>query len=238
MCGRYYLLSPADLLKSRFLLDAGSGAIRPRYNIAPGQDTPVIVYDDGRVLRLMRWGLVPSWATDPANVSRTINARVETAATLPSFREPFRKRRALVPANGFYEWKKEPDRRRPFAVRRKDGAPFAFAGLWDRRRAPDGKTLETFTILTTDASETVAKIHDRMPVILTPETENLWLDPKIEDPAKLATALASPGAAALEAVEVSPAVNSPENDGPEVLEPPFSSAPPASRQRSLFEEDF
>ena len=236
MCGRYYLLSPADLLKARFLLDVLEDPGPPRYNIAPGQNAPVIVYDDGRVLRPMRWGLVPSWASSPSEISRTINARVETAASLPSFREPFRTRRALVPANGFFEWKKDPGRKRPFAVRRKDGAPIAFAGLWDRWRSPDGETLDSFTILTTDANEAVAKLHDRMPVILTPETEKLWLDPARTTPAELAPALKAPGAAALEATEVSPAVNSPKNDGPEVLEPPSEPAAPRPRQRGLFED--
>ncbi len=208
--------------------------VSPRYNIAPTQDAPVIVYDGGRVLRPMRWGLVPSWAPDPSDISRTINARVETAAELPSFRESLQRRRALVPATGFYEWKKEGDGRRPFAFRRRDGSPFAFAGLWDRWRARDGTALDTFTILTTDANHVVGGVHDRMPVILTPETESLWLDPAIEQPAKLAPALASPGSAALEAVEVSTAVNSPKNDGPEVLESPTSA--PAPRQRGLFED--
>jgi len=165
----------------------------------------------------MRWGLVPSWSKDAAAGYRMINARAETAPEKPSFRGPFRKQRALIPADGFYEWKQEGTGKTPFALRLASREPFAMAGLWDRWRAPDGAELLTFTILTTSANPLVAGIHDRMPVILPREAEAAWLDPG-SSPETL-KALMVPHVGTMEAVPLSTAVNNPRNDGPEILRP-------------------
>jgi len=216
MCGRYYLISPAELVATRF--HAGEPPpFRPRYNLAPQQDAPVVVDGGAPKLVMMRWGLVPSWSKDAAAAYRMINARSETAAEKPSFRGPFRKRRALVPADGFYEWRREGSGKTPFALRLASGEPFAMAGLWDRWRAPDGAELVTFTILTTSANALVASVHDRMPVILPREVEEAWLDPKA--PPEALRALLVPFAGRMEAVPLSTAVNNPRNDGPEILRP-------------------
>ena len=216
MCGRYYLISPAEIVATRF--HAGEAPpLRPRYNLTPQQEAPVVVDGGTRRVVLMKWGLVPFWSKEAAAGARMINARAETAPEKPSFRGPFRKQRALVPADGFYEWKREGERKRPFALRLASGEPFAMAGLWDRWRAPDGAELLTFTILTTSANPLVAAVHDRMPVILPPESEAAWLDPKSLPEAL--KALLVPYAGRMEAIPVSLAVNNPRNDGPDLLNP-------------------
>ena len=191
MCGRYWITSPADVLISRFRVRGEAIPLRPRWNAAPGQELPVIHFGDGeaRLLEPMRWGLVPAWALDPEDAGRPINARAETAALKPSFRESFRRRRALVPADGFYEWKRYGNKAQPFGFRARSGVPFAIAALWDEWHPRKGLPLRTFALLTTDASPDVVRIHDRMPVILEPEAENLWLDPRVEDAASLAKVL-------------------------------------------------
>jgi putative SOS response-associated peptidase YedK len=240
VCGRYYLLSAGDLLKKRFRLSGGLSPFAPRFNIAPSQDAPVIVDKGaGRVIVPMRWGLVPSWAADPSVGFKTINARAETAASKASFQEPMRSRRALVPADGFYEWKALAGSRtkQPHAIRLKSRAPFAFAGLWDRFTPGNGPPLSTFTILTTSANATVAPIHDRMPVILSPGAEEAWLDPRVEDVRALAPLLVPYDAAAMEAVPVSSAVSSTANDGPECLAPPAAEPlPDVARQRGFWDD--
>lgn len=217
MCGRYYFFTPADILSERFRL-AGVPPLRPRYNIAPQSEAAVIVAEEGaRRLATMRWGLVPSWSKDAASASRMINARAETAPEKPSFRGPFRRQRALVPADGFYEWKREGTGKRPYALRLSSREPFAMAGLWDRWKTPEGGELLSFTILTTAASPFVSSVHDRMPVILPREAEATWLDPgQSEGTLK---ALLVPYAGELEALPLSTAVNNPRNDGPELLAP-------------------
>jgi len=216
MCGRYYLISPAELVATRF--HAGEPPpFRPRYNLAPQQDAPVIVNSGARRLVMMRWGLVPSWSRDATAGYKMINARAETAPEKPSFRGPFRKQRALIPADGFYEWKRERGGKTPFALRLATGEPFAMAGLWDRWRSPDGAEILSFTILTTSANALVADIHDRMPVILSREGEEVWLDPTA--PSDGLKALMAPYPGTMEAVSLSTAVNNPRNDGPEILRP-------------------
>ena len=179
MCGRFLLHTPVDTLQRAFGF-AERPNLRPRYNIAPTQTVPIVRQKDGggRELALVRWGLIPSWAKEAGIGGRLINARAETVAEKPAFRGAFRKRRALVPADGFYEWRKrEGDRpKQPLLVRRRDGQPFAFAGLWEHWRGPEGE-VETCTILTTEANAALAPIHDRMPVILDPACYDRWLDP-------------------------------------------------------------
>jgi putative SOS response-associated peptidase YedK len=226
MCGRYTLSSPADLIADLFGL-AETPELAPRYNIAPTQEVPVVRVleavagegDSRRQLDLLRWGLVPFWADDPAIGNRMINARAESVATKPAFRQSFRKRRCLVVADGFYEWKKEPEGKQPYRIHRRDGRPFAFAGLWDRwtdRRpgAGDAPPLDTFTILTAEAAPEIASIHHRMPVILDPADHDLWLDPAVTDVDRLQPLLALRDASFLAAYPVSKLVNSPANDVP------------------------
>jgi putative SOS response-associated peptidase YedK len=245
MCGRYWLTSPADVLISRFRVRGEATPLHPRWNAAPGQDLPVVRLAGAgeRLLEPMRWGLVPAWAADPADAGRPINARAETAAAKPSFRESFRRRRALVPADGFYEWKRYGPVALPFAFRAKSREPFAIAGLWDEWRPREGSPLRTFTLLTTDASADVAPVHDRMPVILEPDAEDVWLDDALEDGARLSEVLRPLPAGALEAFAVSPRLNSPEYDDPSVQEPSTPAPPKPTRpkrpesgvQRNLWE---
>ena len=247
MCGRYWITSPADALISRFRVRGEPAPLRPRWNAAPGQDLPVVRLSEAgaRVLEPMRWGLVPAWVVDPEDAGRPINARAETAATKPSFRESFRRRRALVPADGFYEWRRRGPESVPFAFRAKSREPFAIAGLWDEWHPREGPPLRTFALLTTDASADVAPVHDRMPVILEAGAEALWLDAGLEDAARLHELLRPLPAGALESFVVSPRLSSSRMDDPSVQEPsappvpkPPSSARPAGRpQRSLFEDE-
>ncbi len=246
VCGRYWLVTPFDVLASRFHVRGERTRLAPRWNAAPGQELPVVRADasarGARVLEPMRWGLVPSWAGDPGDAGRPINARAETAATKPSFKEPLRRRRVLVPADGFFEWKKGDRGREPFAIRLKSRRTFAFAGLFDEWKLRSGPPLRTFAILTTQPNELVGALHDRMPVILSPQGEDLWLDPEVEDPARLAPLLVPLDAGAMEAFPVSGHVNAPAHDDPSVLDPlppepaPLPTAPrQRPSQRSLWE---
>ncbi len=221
MCGRYTLATQLELLEPRFGVDAGSAPSIPRYNIAPGQMVPVVSVEHGRNLTMMRWGLVPSWAKDKSVGYRMINARAETVAEKPSFRKALESRRCLVPADGFFEWRKEQGGRVKTPVRfvLKDRSLFAFAGLWERWKQPDGKDLLTYTIITTEANELVRPVHDRMPVILGRDDEGRWLEKptgKGKPPVEL---LAPFPADMMEVYEVSTAVNSPKNDIPACIQP-------------------
>jgi putative SOS response-associated peptidase YedK len=211
MCGRYTLTAEQEALQVALGVE-GLVHPTPRYNIAPTQEVPVIVAPEGRLEgRTLRWGLVPSWAKDPSIGNRMINARSETAAEKPSFRGPFRRSRCLIPADGFYEWRKEEAGKVPFWIHMEDQGPFTMAGLWDRWRDPHGASLETFTILTTEPNELLRPIHDRMPVILGPEDRRAWLDPRAS--IEGLKALLRPHPAGPMAVrEVSTRVNSPTND--------------------------
>lgn len=230
MCGRYTLALPLSRIVDAFRVSQVTmEEWPPRYNIAPTQAAPAVVRDgEGeRRLGLLRWGLVPGWADDPSIGNRMINARAETAASKPAFRNAFRRRRCLVPADGFYEWRK-PDSgkgaKTPFHIRRADGEPLAFAGLWERWRPRTGEgegggePLHTFTLLTTAASEWMKPLHHRMPVILEPEEWADWLDEEAE-PEALESLVQAPRHPPLEAVEVSTRVNSPGNDDEGCVEP-------------------
>jgi putative SOS response-associated peptidase YedK len=224
MCGRYMLTTPVDALRQLFLFEERPN-LMPRYNIAPTQDVPVVrLSRDGptsdgirRELIMARWGLVPFWADDLGIGNRLINARRETVDTMRSFREAYQRRRCLVPADGFFEWRKEGKARQPLLFRRKDQSPFAFAGLWERWRNPsDDTVVRSCTIITCPANELVAPIHDRMPVILAPEHHARWLDSAATDARSL---LAPCPAAWLECFPVNPRVNSPRHDDPECIQP-------------------
>jgi putative SOS response-associated peptidase YedK len=203
-------------------------ALGPRYNVAPTQPLRVVLQrDDGRFVELHRWGLVPSWSKGPGQVgARLINARAETVARNPSFRASLLGRRCIVPADGFYEWRREGRARQPFLIRPRDGRPLSFAGLWAPWRDPvSGEWLLSSTVITTAANETVGRLHDRMPVILPPATWRAWLDPQLRDGDALEHLLNKPQARPLELVAVSPLVNSPHNEGPALIEP---QQPPAT----------
>lgn len=176
MCGRFTLFTDPELLAERFQASLPADELRPRYNAAPTQQLPVILNDGPPAIQLLQWGLVPFWAKDPAIGSRMINARCETLTEKPAFRAAFKKRRCLVLADGFYEWQKTPDGKQPMRITLAAGEPFAMAGLWENWNAPDGSLLRTFTIITGEPNELVAPIHNRMPAILLPEHEAIWLD--------------------------------------------------------------
>lgn len=176
MCGRFTLFTDPEHLAERFQASLPADELRPRYNAAPTQQLPVILNDGPPAIQLLQWGLVPFWAKDPAIGSRMINARCETLTEKPAFRTAFKKRRCLVLADGFYEWQKTPDGKQPMRITLAAGEPFAMAGLWESWNAPDGSPLRTFTIITGEPNELVAPIHNRMPAILLPEHEAIWLD--------------------------------------------------------------
>ena len=219
MCGRYTNTGEIRDIRIQFNLDE-IFALSPRYNIAPGQEVPVIVNADGvRKLAMMRWGLVPSWAKDPSIGNRMINARAETVAQKPAFKRLLGKRRCLVLADGFYEWRREGKRKFPMRIVLKDTRPFAFAGLWDAWKRAEGDELHSFTIITTEANELLRPIHDRMPVILDGESGAKWLDPELTEPRLLTVLLLPLASELMEAYEVSTMVNSPANDRPECISP-------------------
>jgi len=213
MCGRYTQTTSLKELKERFGFSQPSFELRPRYNIAPTQEAPVIINQDGRQLRMFKWGLIPYWSKDSAMGNKMINARAETVAEKASFKRPFQRSRCLVLADGFYEWRKEPGGKTPIRIVLKSREPFALAGLWDTWQAPDKKLVDSFTIITTQANDVMRPIHERMPVILKKDDEGLWLDPKA-DGKKLTQLLIPCTDEILETYEVSKSVNSPANDAP------------------------
>ncbi len=224
MCGRFTLrTAKKTLLKQWEIARDETPDLAPRYNIAPTQAAPAIVADGSlRALRMMTWGLAPSWAPDAAGAARRINARAETLRDRPMFRGLLDRHRALIPADGFYEWSAPAPgqrARRPWHITRRDGAPFAFAGLWTRWTAPDGVPVDSFTILTGAPNADVRAVHDRMPILLAPADAALWLDPERpfdRGPAALLRALPD---GSLRLTPVSPAVNSPRHDSPDCLTP-------------------
>ena len=224
MCGRYTVRAHARKLVERFraeIADAAGIGLFPRYNVAPSQPVPVVIVPSSGVerrLTKMRWGLVPSWSKD-AN-SGIINARSETVATKPSFRNGFKRRRCLIPADGFYEWKAIGEKtKQPFYIRMADEEPFGFAGLWEHWQDANGNELETCAIITTAANELMATIHDRMPVIIDPTDYDRWLDHHDEDTVRVVDLLRPYPADAMIATPVSTYVNKPQNEGPRCVAP-------------------
>src|SRR5215472_4089996 len=235
MCGRYRLTAKERWLSSYFNLDPEDVAWAARWNMAPTDEVATIRQDhkaSKRIFSKMRWGLIPYWAKDASISSGTINAMSETAAEKPAFREAIRRRRCLVPADGFYEWKRVVSgRKQPYSIGMADDGLFAFAGLWDRWNDPAGKVLESCTILTTEANALLKDIHDRMPVILSPDDYDSWLDPGETNPAHVADLLKPFDARLMGVYPVSSAVNSVKNDGPECA---LEVQPESSRQAKLF----
>jgi putative SOS response-associated peptidase YedK len=246
MCGRYSITTPVEGLRQLFRFAGPSLNLQPRWNVAPTQDAPVVrlAKDGQRELRMLRWGLVPFWAKDISGAARMINARGETVADKPAFREALKARRCLVPADGFYEWETLGDKpsKQPLLFRMADGKPFAFAGLWERWRPRDGGApVETFTIVNTAANAIMARYHDRVPIVLAPEDYAAWLDPGTD----ARPLLKAPPSEWFTATRVSTRVNSVRNDdeacvtpvtGPEPLPPekPKKAVARDSRQGSLF----
>ena len=220
MCGRYAFFSPAEAVKRTFALDLLPD-LTPRYNIAPTQSVPAVrVAEEGRrALVMLHWGLVPHWASERAIGNRMINARCETLAEKPAYRDAFRRRRCLVLADGWYEWQPAPGGKQPWFVRLRDQRPIAFAGLWERWKDPAGELLESCTIVTTAASDSIRKIHDRMPVVLPEQSWDRWMDPAYSDTEALSKTLGPYDPKALKAWTVSRQVNTPKNEGAKLIEP-------------------
>jgi putative SOS response-associated peptidase YedK len=222
MCGRMTFTIDLSELAGIFpWLIVPDVQVAPRYNVAPTQPVPVVANDGKQRLDFYIWGLIPSWAKDPRMGSRMINARAETIAEKPAYRAAFRRRRCLVLVDGFYEWRKEPGSsgKTPMYIRMKSKEPFALAGLWERWHSPHGDEILSCTIITTTPNSLLATIHDRMPVILPPETFDEWLDPGEKPPQALEPLLKPYPADGMEAYAVTPMVNSPINDSPECILP-------------------
>jgi putative SOS response-associated peptidase YedK len=215
MCGRYRLSRRKQIIEEHFDSVSGDEEWSPRYNIAPTQPIPVIRQNPKepvRELSVMRWGLIPSWANDASGAARMINARSETAATKPAFRESLKSRRCLIPADGFYEWVRDGKTKQPFCFEVNQGQLFAFAGVWDRWKDAKGTTIETCSILTTTPNAVTAAVHDRMPVILDRDGYDLWLDPGMRDVSVASELLKPCDARLMRSYPVSTRVNHVAND--------------------------
>jgi putative SOS response-associated peptidase YedK len=220
MCGRFVQDIAPELLATLYNLPAVP-ELPPRYNIAPSQQVAVVRQDAAarRDLTPLRWGLIPPWAKDPAIGHTMINARSETAHEKPSFRQALKSRRCLIPANGFYEWRKQGKERLPHFIHRRDGGLLSLAGLWERWTSPEGAPLETCTILTTAANALIKPFHERMPVLLEKTTFDLWLDREVVDVARLVELFRPSPDELLDVYAVSQAVNSPRHDAPDCIRP-------------------
>ena len=230
MCSRYFLDADGNVIAYTFRVPLNE-RVKRRFNIAPTQEAPVVRADGGggREIAILRWGLVPYWAKDLKVGTKMINARSEGVEGKPAFREAVKARRCIVPASGFFEWQGEPGRKQPWAITVPDMPLFAFAGLWERWKAPAGEAVETFTIVTTDANEAIARIHDRMPVILPMDAVDTWLTAPPDEARKVLQPYAGP----VNLRAVGKHVSNVNNEGPECLddaEPAWDEAP---RQQTL-----
>jgi putative SOS response-associated peptidase YedK len=230
MCGRYLILSSPQAFRRLFGYREQPN-FPARYNVAPTQPVPIVRLANGeRQFALVRWGLIPPWVKDPRTFTLLVNARAESVNAKPAFRNAMRRRRCLFPADGFYEWKDDGGRKRPFCIRTKDRAPIAFAGLWETWMGPNGEEVESAAIVTTQANRELAELHSRMPAIVPERAFDLWLDCGAFDEAT-ATALLDPAPEGLlESYEISTAVNRTANDGPALIEPASAEQPPAPPQ--------
>jgi putative SOS response-associated peptidase YedK len=217
MCGRFTLFTDFPILQERFDFD-NEIEVRPRYNIAPSQDILTVVNDgDKNKAGLLKWGLVPVWAKDKKIGYKMINARGETVNEKPSFKRLLKRRRCLIVADSFYEWKKTEEGKQPLRIKLKNDEPFGFAGLWDRWEQ-DGEEINSCTIITTKPNSLMEEIHDRMPVILNKESESIWLDRTIDESEYLKRLLSPFDSEQMEAFKVSTLVNSPKNDIKEAID--------------------
>ncbi len=218
MCGRYTMHHSPAQVEMRFGITQAQTTPTERYNIAPTQAVPLVIEaDGGRFLDAMQWGLIPSWAKDPGIGNKLINARAETLMEKPSFKTALSRRRCIIPADGFYEWKREGTARQPMHIRRKDGELFGFAGLWEEWQHPDGTPLRTCTIITTTPNDLMASIHDRMPAILMQEDEAAWLNVGLHKPVEVLGLLHPYRADLMEAYPVDRRVNVPTVEDPALL---------------------
>ena len=249
MCGRYLIISTPEAIRQFFRYPEQPN-FPARYNIAPTQPVPIVrLFEGKRQFTLLRWGLIPSWVKDPRGFTLLINARSESVNDKPAFRNAMKRRRCLIPADGFYEWSEQGGRKRPYLVRPLDGGPIAFAGLWENWMGPNGEEMETVAIITTEASSDIAHVHHRMPVIVPPEAFDFWLDCANVDAVTAAAVLVPTRPGLIEAYEISTAVNRVANDSPTLIErvmaepPQPDETPPArpgrktkkdERQSSLF----
>jgi putative SOS response-associated peptidase YedK len=218
MCGRF-TLEPTLTFYERFEITNRLDGLTPRYNIAPGQLVPVVIAHSPNRVVLMRWGLIPHWAKDQKSAYKMINARIETLTQKPTFRGLLARNRCLVPASGYYEWKAEGTTKTPYYIHPADGSFVAFAGLYDTWTSSTGEELQTFTIVTRDADDTMARLHHRMPVVLAREDEQAWLDPAVTAPTQAVDILAHSAGVPLDAYPVSRMVNTPSVDGKVLIRP-------------------
>jgi putative SOS response-associated peptidase YedK len=221
MCGRYTQGKNQEQVTERIPFDLLECDLPPRYNIAPTQLAPVLVNREKRVLKEMRWGLIPFWAKDEAIGNQMINARAESLREKPAFRNPFKRRRCLVLADGFYEWQKVPGnpRKQPMRIRLRSEEPIVFGGLWEVWQKPDGGEVESYTIITCEPNDLMRPIHNRMPVIVKPEHYERWLDPQNENVEELARLLVPYRSDEMQAYPVSTKVNNPQFDDPSCIQP-------------------
>ena len=218
MCGRYRLSRSKQIIEEYFDSAPWDENWTPRYNIAPTQPVPVVRQNPSKPVRqisTMRWGLIPHWARDGSIASTTINAKSKTAATKPAFRDPLKLRRCLIPADGFYEWKRTATSKQPYCFEVREGELFAFAGLWDGWKDSTGQWIKTCSILTTTPNALTATVHDRMPVILRPDSYGLWLDPGMQDVAAISELLKPYDAGSMRSYPVSARINHVANDDDE-----------------------
>lgn len=245
MCGRYLITTAPEAMRRMFRYPEQPN-FPARYNVAPTQPIPIVRLNDGqRQFALVRWGLIPAWVKDPRAFSLLINARGDSVNDKPAFRNAMKRRRCLIPADGFYEWNEHGGRKRPYAVRPADGEPVAFAGLWECWTGPNGEEMETAAIITTDASRDLHAIHHRMPVVVEPDAFDFWLDCRNVDALTAAALLVPAREGFFQAYEISTAVNRVANDTATVLEPATEqpavdaagAAPPAKRPRAPKKDD-
>jgi putative SOS response-associated peptidase YedK len=250
MCGRYTISHSTEEILERFQINDDNVSIEPSYNVAPSQLVPVIMAESAhspkepsiRLLELCKWGLVPFWVKDLKGAKPLINARAESLAAKAAFKQAFIKRRCVIPADGFYEWRKDKNRKVPMRIHLADEKLFGFAGIYQDWKAPDGVRMRTFAIITVPAKESIRNIHDRMPAILTPEFEKIWLDPEVEDEEALAACLRPYPYEDLEAYAVSTLVNKPDANSPELIQPSVESteeiaAPPLGKRKRRGDAD-
>lgn len=229
MCGRYRLSRRKQILEEHFDVVSGEEDWAPRYNIAPTQLVPVIRQhpkEPRRDMSLLRWGLIPPWAKDSSGAARMINARAETAATLPAFRDGLQRRRCLIPADGFYEWQRNNAAKQPYCFEMRNGELFAFAGLWDGWKDPAGQWIRSCSILTTTPNALTSSVHDRMPVILNRDDYDVWLDPATQNTAVVSDLLRPFDARLMRCYPVSNRVNQVQNDDEECSRRVALDAPP------------
>ena len=219
MCGRFSMAEDFTVLEKLFNLEPIEFPLKPRYNIAPSQEVPVVIWERGRQLKLFRWGLIPAWAKEPAIGMKMINARAESLDQKPSFRKLLPQKRCLVLADGFFEWEKRGGKKIPYRIVLKDRKPFAFAGLYDHWQDSKGQTIYSCTIITTEANRLIKPVHDRMPVILRQEAIPVWLDLGIKDVSLIKNLLTPYPEEEMDIYEVSPLVNSAKVDIPQCIEP-------------------